>query len=189
MSQHQGLAAMNNALSLTPVRAHSYIYGIPWVAAYAAVNEALLFCRQAYKDPRLGAIVIEIRFTTADLGGLSWKQAFDRALTGHHQYCGRWIEPCLFPKCVIASYRTAMSHANRAFPTLVDGLEFLDLDAGRPLEMARLRVHLTAADVLQIVPVTLYSAPLQAWDFAVDSVLHGRAVTGFSELALQRSAA
>ena len=60
--------------------------------------------------------------------------------------------------------------ANRAFPTLVDALEFLDLDAGHPLEMARLRIHLTVSDIWQIVPVTFYSAPLQAWDFAVDSV-------------------
>lgn len=180
---------MNNAQEPTPVRAHYYIYGIPWVAACAAVNEALLFCRQAYDDPRLGAIALEIRFTAAELGGLSWKRAFDRALAGHHQYCGRWIEPSLFPKCVTASYRTVTSHANRAFPTLVDALEFLDLDAGHPLEMARLRIHLTVSDIWQIVPVTLYSAPLQAWDFAVNSVLHGRGITGTSALASQRNAA
>lgn len=95
----------------------------------------------------------------------------------------------LFPKCVTASYRTATSCANRAFPTLGAALEFLDLDGGRALEMARLRVHLTAADVWQIVPVTLYSAPLRAWDFAVDSVLGCRAVTGCSTLAPQRNAA
>lgn len=75
------------------VRAHYYIYGIPRVTACAVLNEALLFCRQAYGDPKLGAVAVEIRFTAGDLGGLSWKQAFDRALAGHHRYGSRWIEP------------------------------------------------------------------------------------------------
>lgn len=171
------------------VRAHYYIYGIPRVTACAVLNEALLFCRQAYDDPKLGAVAVEIRFTAGDLGGLSWKQAFDRAVAGHHRYDSRWIEPSFFPKCVTASYRTAASCANRAFPTLGAALEFLDLDGRRAFEMARLRIHLTAADVWQIVPLTLYSAPVQAWDFAVDSVLGRRAATGTSALMPQRSAA
>ena len=59
--QHRGLVAINNAQN-QPHTHHYYIYEIPWVAACAAVNKALLSCRQAYDDPRLGAIALEIRF-------------------------------------------------------------------------------------------------------------------------------
>ena len=178
-----------NTPTPTPVRAHYYIYGIPQVIACATVTEALFFWRQAYGDPNLGAIALEILFTAADLGRSSWKDAFDCVLAGHGQYRSRPIEPPLYPKCVIAGYRTNTFRINKAFPTLTDALEFLDLGAGQELEMARLRVHLTAADVWQIVPVTLYSNQLQAWDFAVDSVLHGRVSTSYSTPALQRNAA
>jgi hypothetical protein len=181
--------AMNNAVLPTPVSAHYYIYGIPRVAACETLNDALLFCREAFDDPKLGTIGLEIRYTGHDLGGLTCKEVFDRTLSGHGQHCDRRIEPGLFPKCVTASYRSRTSHANRAFLTLVDALEFFDLGAGRPLEMARLRVHLTASDVWQIVPVTLYSAPQQAWDLAVDSVLHGRVLTDHSRLTRQSIAA
>ena len=188
ITQQKGLDAMNTAPEQTAVRAHYYIYGIPRVTACAVLTEALTFCRQGYNDPRLGAIAFEVRFTSAELAGLSWKLAFDRALAGLHPYGGRWIESHLFPRCVTASYRTATFRASRAFPTLSKALEFLDLDGERPFEMARLRIHLTAADVWQIVPVTLYSAPVQAWDFAVDSVL-GRRAAGASALMPQRNAA
>jgi hypothetical protein len=179
---------MNNVVPSTPVSAHYYVYGIPRVAACEALNDALLFCRQAFDDPKLGAIGLEIRISADDLGGLTWKEAFDHALSGRGQYCDRWIEPGLFPKCVTASYRSLTSRANRAFMSLVEALEFLDLGARRQLEMARLRVHLTASHVWQIVPVTLYSAPRQAWDLAIDSVLHSCVVVDHSTLPQHRRA-
>lgn len=181
---------MKNLPPPTPVSAHYYVYGIPRVVACATLTEALIFCRQAYDDPKLGAVAFEIRFAVGELGGLSWKRAFERVLAGHDQYCGRRIDkPDLFPKCVTANYRAATSRANRAFLTLVDALKFLDLGAKRQIEIARLKVHLTASDVWQIAPVTLYSAPLQAWDFAVDSVLHSRVLTECPTLTPLRCAA
>jgi hypothetical protein len=174
----------------TLVTAHYYINGMPRVAACATVYEARAFLQRDYDDPDLGAVALEIRVATG-LGESGWKNAFDRILEdrdyGGTRIC--WpVERDALPKCVIAGYRSVGRPNVQAFTTVDEALEFFSVTSGtkQRVEAAKLRIHLTASDVLAIVPAHV-SFP-RAWDLALDIVLSGRVAAASPEDAVLRDA-